>query len=70
MGGIEGEDYQVGEGGLFTRTEEQRANARDLTWRASNRLEALLDMLPKHNGQFSDGNATARTTSPRSSSRP
>lgn len=55
--GIEGEDYQVGEDGMFTRTDEQRANARDLTWRASNRLEALLDVLPKHNGQFSDGNA-------------
>ncbi len=55
--GIEGEDYQVGDDGMFTRTEEQRANARDLTWRASNRLEALLDVLPKRNGQFSDGNA-------------
>ena len=55
--GVEGEDYEVGDDGMFTRTEEQRANARDLTWRASNRLEALLDVLPKHNGQFSDGNA-------------
>ena len=55
--GIEGEDYMVGDDGMFTRTEEQRANARDLTWRASNRLEALLDCLPKRNGQFSDGNA-------------
>ncbi|WP_255491615.1 extracellular solute-binding protein [Actinotalea sp. JY-7876] len=55
--GIEGEDYEVGDDGMFVRTEEQRANARDLTWRASNRLEALLDMLPKHQGQFSDGNA-------------
>ncbi|QAY70843.1 extracellular solute-binding protein [Xylanimonas protaetiae] len=55
--GIEGEDYQVGADGVFSRTDEQRANYRDLTWRASNRLTALLDMLPKHNGQFSDGNA-------------
>ena len=55
--GIEGEDYLVDDDGMFYRTEEQRANARDLTWRASNRLEALLDVLPKHNGQFSDGNA-------------
>lgn len=55
--GIEGEDYLVGDDGMFTRTEEQRANYRDLTWRASNRLDALLDVLPKHNGQFSDGNA-------------
>ncbi len=55
--GVEGEDYLVDDDGMFYRTEEQRANARDLTWRASNRLEALLDVLPKHNGQFSDGNA-------------
>lgn len=55
--GIEGEDYEVGDDGMFTRTEEQRANYRDLTWRASNRLDALLDVLPKRNGQFSDGNA-------------
>ncbi len=67
--GIAGEDYEVGDDGMFTRTEEQRANYRDLTWRASNRLDALLDVLPKHNGQFSDGNATAPTTSPPSSSR-
>ncbi len=55
--GIEGEDYEVDEDGVFFRTEEQRANYRDLTWRASNRLDALLDVLPKHQGQFSDGNA-------------
>ncbi|MBO9556413.1 MAG: ABC transporter substrate-binding protein [Cellulomonas sp.] len=55
--GIAGEDYQVGDDGMFTRTEEQRANYKDITWRASNRLTALLDVLPKHNGQFSDGNA-------------
>ena len=55
--GIEGEDYLVGPDGRFTRTEEQRANSRDLVWKASNRLEALLDLLPKHQGTFSDGNA-------------
>ncbi len=55
--GIEGEDYEVGADGVYSRTDEQRANARDTTWRASNRLEALLEMLPKHQGQFSDGNA-------------
>lgn len=55
--GIEGEDYLVGQDGKFTRTEEQRASRRDLVWRASNRLEALLDLLPKHQGTFSDGNA-------------
>ena len=55
--GFEGEDYQVGSDGLFTRTPEQRANAVDITWMASNRLRALNDCLPKHNGQYSDGNA-------------
>lgn len=55
--GVEGEDYKVDEEGTFYRTDEQRANYRDLTWRSSNRLDALLDMLPKHQGQFSDGNA-------------
>lgn len=55
--GVAGEDYEVGDDGKFVRTDEQRANYKDITWRASNRLTALLDVLPKHNGQFSDGNA-------------
>ncbi len=55
--GIEGEDYQVDENGVFSRTDEQRTNARDTTWKASNKLMALMSMLPKHEGQFSDGNA-------------
>lgn len=55
--GIEGEDYEVDENGMFYRTEQQRINSKDLTWRSSNKLLALLDLLPKHNGQFSDGNA-------------
>ncbi|WP_318152926.1 extracellular solute-binding protein [Microbacterium helvum] len=55
--GIEGEDYEVGDDGIFTRTDEQRADSKDLTWRASNKLMALNSMIPKHNGTFSDGNA-------------
>ncbi len=55
--GIEGEDYEVDSNGMFYRTEQQRINYKDLTWRSSNRLTALLDLLPKHNGQYSDGNA-------------
>lgn len=55
--GIEGEDYEVGSDGMFYRTPQQRINYKDLTWRSSNRLTALLDLLPKHNGQFTDGNA-------------
>ncbi len=55
--GIEGEDYQVGADGKFSRTEQQRNNYRDLVWRSSNKLMALLDLIPKHSGTFSDGNA-------------
>lgn len=55
--GIEGEDYFVGSDGKYARTDEQRENRKDLVWRASNRLEALLDLMPKHQGTFSDGNA-------------
>lgn len=55
--GVAGEDYQVGADGVFSRTDQQRKNYKDITWRASNRLDALLDMLPKHEGKFSDGNA-------------
>ena len=55
--GVEGQDYQVGADGKFTRTDEQRAQSKDLTWQSENKLMALLDMIPKHNGTFSDGNA-------------
>lgn len=55
--GVVGEDYQVGADGVFSRTDQQRKNYKDITWRANNRLDALLDMLPKHQGKFSDGNA-------------
>ncbi len=55
--GIEGEDYQVDENGRYYRTPEQREVQKDLVWRSSNKLEALLDVLPKHQGTYSDGNA-------------
>jgi putative aldouronate transport system substrate-binding protein len=55
--GIEGEDYEVGDDGMFTRTAEQRANSKDLTWKSKNKLMALNSQIPKHNGTFSDGNA-------------
>ncbi|MFW5800947.1 MAG: extracellular solute-binding protein [Spirochaeta sp.] len=57
--GIAGEDYLVDENGLYYRNEEQRANADSLTWRQANRLEALLDMLPKRQGELPGGNAFA-----------
>ena len=62
--GIEGEDYMVGGDGKFTRTQEQRDNSKDLTWQSSNQLLALRDLLPKHNGQFSDGNAYSPNDQP------
>jgi putative aldouronate transport system substrate-binding protein len=62
--GIEGEDYMVGSDGKFTRTQEQRDNSKDLTWQSSNQLLALRDLLPKHNGQFSDGNAYSPNDQP------
>lgn len=55
--GIEGEDYHVDANGRFYRTPEQREIQKDLVWRSRNKLEALLDQLPKHQGTYSDGNA-------------
>ena len=55
--GVEGQDYEVGKDGKFTRTDQQRAQSKDLTWQSENKLMALMDMIPKHNGTFSDGNA-------------
>lgn len=55
--GIEGEDYTKDANGKFTRNEEQRAHWLDLIWVSSNRLMALRDIMPKHNGTYSDGNA-------------
>ena len=52
--GIEGEDFHVDANGRFYRTEEQRRNRDDLAWRAENRLEALVDQLPKIQGLFPD----------------
>jgi putative aldouronate transport system substrate-binding protein len=62
--GFEGDDYSIGPDGMFTRSAEQRANATDITWMASNRLRALNDCLPKHNGQYSDGNAMSPNDQP------
>ena len=52
--GILGEDFHEDENGRFYRTEEQRRNRDDLAWRAENRLEALVDQLPKIQGLFPD----------------
>lgn len=62
--GIEGEDYLVDDKGIFYRTEEQRANSEDPSWKLSNKAEALFGNLPKIEGTFSDGNATTPVNQP------
>jgi putative aldouronate transport system substrate-binding protein len=55
--GIQGEDYLVVTTADSTGLLKCARFRKDLVWRASNKLEALLDVLPKHQGTFSDGNA-------------
>ncbi len=55
--GIKDEDYLVDDNGRYYRSPEMRETQKDLVWRASNRLEALLDILPKYQGTYDDGNA-------------
>ena len=54
--GIEGVNYHVDENGIFYRTEEQRAQARDQTWVLNNMADQLWNQFPKFQGIFSDGN--------------
>ncbi len=54
--GIEGVNYQVDDDGMFYRTEEQRANARDRNWVIRNMADQLWNQFPKIQGVFSDGN--------------
>ncbi|UJF32487.1 ABC transporter substrate-binding protein [Paenibacillus hexagrammi] len=62
--GIQGEDYQVNDKGMFSRTEQQRKNATDATWKLSNTAEAFYKFAPKWEGSFPDGNATAPNDQP------
>ena len=55
--GVEGEDYQVGDDGMFWRTQKQVDDELDQVWKANNLLIALRDLAPKHQGFYSDGNA-------------
>jgi putative aldouronate transport system substrate-binding protein len=55
--GIQGEDYQVDAKGVFSRTPEQRKNAKDATWKLANKADALNGYDPKMEGSFTDGNA-------------
>ncbi|WP_184745583.1 extracellular solute-binding protein [Spirochaeta isovalerica] len=62
--GIEGEDYLVDENGLFYKTQEMRDNFNNLTWKQDNRLEALLDIMVKRQGELPGGNAFAAGDQP------
>ncbi len=54
--GIEGVNYQVGDDGLYYRTEEQRAQSRDQAWIYDNMADQLWNQFPKLQGIYSDGN--------------
>ena len=55
--GVEGEDYQVGDDGLFYRTKEQRAKAAETDYKASHACS--YSYFPQYDGTCDDGlNAT------------
>lgn len=54
--GIEDQHYQVGDDGIFYRTEEQRVNSTDQSWIYDNMGDQLWNQFPKIQGIFSDGN--------------
>ncbi|CAM3222207.1 ABC transporter substrate-binding protein [Paenibacillus lupini] len=62
--GEEGVDYMVGDDGKFYRTEEQRKQQQDPTWKLANKAEAFYAASPKMEGSFSDGNATDAGSQP------
>ncbi|MBX4263177.1 sugar ABC transporter substrate-binding protein [Clostridium estertheticum] len=58
--GIEGEDYSIDPATKQpVWTDQQKANFYDNAWKAKNRADAILGTLPKIEGKYSDGNATA-----------
>lgn len=54
--GVEGEDYLVNDAGRYYRTPEMRTTQDDPVWKTKNKYEAFWDMMPKKQGQFSNGN--------------
>lgn len=56
--GIEGEDYIVNEKGRFIKTQEQRDQFTDATWKLANKADIFFRYAPKMEGYFSDGNST------------
>ena len=62
--GVEGEDYQVGDDGLFYRTKEQRAKAAETDYKASHACS--YSYFPQYDGTCDDGlNATKPSGQPK-----
>ncbi|RCX16752.1 carbohydrate ABC transporter substrate-binding protein (CUT1 family) [Fontibacillus phaseoli] len=62
--GIEGEDYIVNEESRFMKTQEQRDDFTDATWKLANKADAFYKFSPKMQGYFEDGNATDAAAQP------
>ncbi|MUG48044.1 extracellular solute-binding protein [Paenibacillus woosongensis] len=62
--GIPDEDYYVNEEGRFMKTQEQRDNFNDGTWKLGNKADAWVKFAPKMEGFFSDGNSTDAAAQP------
>jgi len=48
--GIEGQDYQVNSDGTFSRTDAQRQQQKDPTWKLTNKIDAFYGLMPKKQG--------------------
>ncbi|MGG4146770.1 sugar ABC transporter substrate-binding protein [Paenibacillus algorifonticola] len=62
--GFVDEDYIVNEKGRFMKTQEQRDNFADATWKLANKADTLFKFMPKTEGSFSDGNSTDGAAQP------
>lgn len=62
--GEKGVDYEVDANGKFSRTQEERDQQNDPTWKLANKADAFYAYAPKMEGTFSDGNATGAGTQP------
>lgn len=62
--GIEGEDYNVDENGMFYMTDEQIDNRQNIEWGLANRIHVIYDNLPRIQGKFNDGNCADPMTQP------
>ncbi|WP_163192240.1 sugar ABC transporter substrate-binding protein [Clostridium thermarum] len=63
--GVEGEDYSIDAAtGQPVWSDEQEVNNNDNAYKAANRAAAIYSYMPKIEGQYSDGNATAINDNP------